>query len=136
MPFFTFIPRAAGLRGAWIITGVPTSTRSEKLRHVRVFHADATVARRSTDLVLVIRPVDVNVTVIGVGVGGLESVEPKNPRHHEIVGGQVRGSRLKRHPRPEGGADWLGGANLLRNPESARGRLEAPLSGAEAELRG
>ena len=56
----------------------------EQLDHVVVAHANATVAIGRADLVLMLRPVDVNETLPRIRVLFFETVQPKNARSHEV----------------------------------------------------
>ncbi len=57
----------------------------EKLGDIPVPHPHATVARGLADQLLVVGSVNVNVASEGVRVVLLQTIQPENPRHHEIL---------------------------------------------------
>src|SRR5215470_13954012 len=58
----------------------------EQFDHVRVTHTHATVTRSRADLVLVPCPMNVDKAVACVRIVLVQSVEPQNARHHQILG--------------------------------------------------
>src|SRR2546430_1601442 len=76
----------------------------EQLDDIVVAHADTAMTIRRTDFVLVFRAMNIDETVVGVGVAFSEAIEPKNTRRDEVVSGGKRVARLQRNPRLENGA--------------------------------
>ena len=108
----------------------------EEVCDVRVAHADAAVACGGAELGLVVGAVNVDVAVAGVGVVGIEAVEPEDACLDE-VGGVVRVAEMACGDAAcEDGAEGGAGADFLGDLEAAEGGFEAALACAEAELGG
>lgn len=105
----------------------------EQIDHVVVPKADASVAGRGSDEVLLIGSVDVNVALTGIDVLRIESFKPEDPSEHEILFPSLirnlsgRNTAAEDHP--------LRGpiADLLRYPEASRGSPETPFLESESE---
>lgn len=101
----------------------------KQLNHICVAHSNATVARRLTDFVLVPRPVNVNEAIAGIGVVFVQTIQPQNPRHHQILRGRERIVRPKRHAAAKNRSVRRIAADLFCDPKSAGRRFEAALFG-------
>ena len=85
------------------------------------------MARGRSDAFLVIRPVDVDKTPMGIRVTGVDAVEPEDAGHNQILFLQNSLCRFHRPAAFEDSSDRHTRANFFRNAEPARGRFEAAL---------
>jgi len=93
------------------------------------------VAVGRANLVLVFCAVNIDESVAGVGVFGIKSVEPKDPRGHEIfrVGKRIVGTQC--NARFEDCSRFGAAPDLLRDPKITEWRLVAAFFGANPEAR-
>ena len=87
------------------------------------------------DLVLVLGPVNVNEAVASIRVVIVHAVQPKNSRHHQVVGGGQRVFRPEGHSAAKNRSTRHVAADLLGDPEIAGRRLETAFLGPNAKPR-
>jgi hypothetical protein len=106
----------------------------KQLNHIRVAHANATVARRPADFVFVLGPVDVNEAVARIGVVFVQTVEPKNARHHQVLRRRQRITWRKRHAAAKDRAAGGIAADFFYDAKSAGRRLETALFSPDTKV--
>lgn len=87
------------------------------------------------DFVFVISTVDVNIPLVCVRICCFQPIQPKNPRHYEIIGFQHCGRRPERDATFVCDVDWLTRPDFLSNAEATGRRLETSFHAAEPKLR-
>lgn len=109
----------------------------EQLRHIPRGHPDTAVARWGAQASLLRRPVDVDVTPLGVPVLLLQTPEPQDARDDRVASGRVH-----RHDLPGGfpalelHPEWLTVPDLGRHFHPAERCRVAPGCISKPELRG
>lgn len=107
----------------------------EKLDNVCISHADAAVAVSLANFVFVLRAVDVNETIAGVGVVRLDSLQPENARENEIVRPRKRIIRSERNATDEDRAVRHSLADLVTDAKFSERCFVAARFGAGTEAR-
>ena len=107
----------------------------EQFNYIRIPHSHTTAAGGRADLVLVLGAVNVDVAVARIGIVLVQSVEPYDPRHDQILGLRNLFNGLKRHAASKNSAARGVGPNLLRDTETPGWRFHASHFRANAEPR-
>ena len=106
---------------------------AEKIDHIVVPKADASVAGRGSDEVLLIGSMDVNVAVAGIGVLRIESFKPEDPGEHEILFPSLIRNLSGRNTAAEDHPCRCALADLLGYHEASRGCPETSLLESKSE---
>lgn len=106
---------------------------AENIDHIVVPKADASVAGRGSDEVLLIGSMDVNVALAGVGVLRIESFKPEDPGEHEILFPSLFRNLSGRNTAAEDHSCRCALADLLGYPEASRGCPETSLLESKSE---
>lgn len=106
---------------------------AEEIDHVVIPQADASVAGRGSDEVLLIGSVNVNVALTGIGILRIESFKPEDPGEHEILFPSLFRKLSGRNTATEDHPCRGALADLLRYHEASRGCPETPLLESKSE---
>lgn len=105
----------------------------KKLGHVGVSQADATVAGRSSDQILTVCSMEIDIAIVGVRVFLIQSVQPQNAREDAIVlatrGGEIASGFAAFELRPQ----WLARADFFPHDKPSSGRFVTASLTAQSE---
>ncbi len=107
----------------------------EEPYNVFISHADASVAGRSPDQILLIGAMDVDVAILGIGIFRLQTFEPENAGSDQITLTRPVQLAISRFPADKDRIDRLILADFFRDPKSANRCLPAAHFGSQAEPR-
>jgi len=94
------------------------------------------VAGWSAYFVFMFRAVNVNETISGIGIVLLQTVQPEDSRHNQILRGRQRISGFQRHATLKNRAGGRVAANFFRYAEAPGRCFHAALLGSDSESGG
>jgi hypothetical protein len=108
----------------------------KQLDDIGVCHANAPVAGRLANLILVVCAMNIDVAIARIRIVLLKAVQPEDPRHYLIIVWRGLFGLVNWLSVSENSAAECVITDFLSDTELANGRFHAPLFGADAESRG
>lgn len=99
----------------------------EEIDDIGIPHPDTAVAGGLSDLVFMLRSMDIDVALPRVGVVLLQSVKPEDPARNQVLSLGKRIAGPERNPCAKHGSERHAIADLFADPETSERRLQAGL---------